>query len=100
MKYQPEKYRAFTARIKSNITVKFGGECQSCHRKGKLKLISGCYYQAYEKYRANWRSKPIAFEVHHKVSLSEGGTNDEDNLTLLCRQCHRSLDAQRRREGH
>jgi 5-methylcytosine-specific restriction protein A len=26
--------------------------------------------------------------VHHKKPLSEGGTNDYDNLQALCRSCH------------
>ena len=27
-------------------------------------------------------------EVHHIVPLSEGGTNDLDNLVTLCKACH------------
>lgn len=34
--------------------------------------------------------------VHHKVALSEGGTDDVSNLVLLCVKCHNEIDAQRR----
>lgn len=26
--------------------------------------------------------------VHHKVSVRDGGTNDDENLQSACRQCH------------
>lgn len=29
-----------------------------------------------------------AFEVDHIIALSEGGTNNDDNLVCLCRNCH------------
>ena len=28
------------------------------------------------------------FEIHHVVSLKDGGSNDLDNLIALCRTCH------------
>lgn len=31
---------------------------------------------------------PASFEVHHKLSLQSGGSNDIDNLVALCRNCH------------
>lgn len=30
----------------------------------------------------------MATEVHHIKPLSEGGTNDENNLMALCKSCH------------
>ena len=36
-------------------------------------------------------------EVHHVVHLSDGGTNDEENLVTLCRDCH--IRAHRPRES-
>lgn len=29
-----------------------------------------------------------AFEVDHIIALSDGGTNDDENLVCLCRRCH------------
>ena len=33
--------------------------------------------------------------VHHIVPLSEGGTNEEENLMALCRPCHSRIHAER-----
>ena len=30
-------------------------------------------------------------QVHHRVPLASGGSNDLTNLELLCRACHKSL---------
>ncbi len=30
----------------------------------------------------------LKLHCHHKVSLSDGGTNDRDNLETLCEVCH------------
>ena len=30
-------------------------------------------------------------EVHHKLPIAEGGTDDLDNLVTLCRDCHIAL---------
>ncbi len=30
-------------------------------------------------------------EIHHKIQRSKGGTNDPENLTVLCSGCHRLL---------
>lgn len=37
-----------------------------------------------------------AEEVHHIISLSKGGTHDQDNLMALCKTCHSRITA---REG-
>ena len=34
--------------------------------------------------------------AHHKVKLSDGGTNDWDNMTALCKKCHSRLHAEQR----
>jgi 5-methylcytosine-specific restriction protein A len=33
--------------------------------------------------------------VHHKRKLTDGGTNDRDNLQSLCSECHSRLHAER-----
>ena len=43
---------------------KYGKVCQSCGRKGYV-------------------------ELHHIVAIKDGGTQKDDNLTLLCDTCHR-----------
>ncbi len=32
-----------------------------------------------------------AAEVHHKLALDKGGTNDESNLQALCKSCHSAI---------
>ncbi len=34
-------------------------------------------------------------EVHHKLPLAEGGTNDEANLISLCKSCHAKIHGER-----
>ena len=44
--------------------------CEACKANGKIEL---------------------AALVHHKKPLSDGGTNDEDNLMSLCVSCHERI---------
>lgn len=39
-------------------------------------------------------------EVHHIVPVSEGGTNDADNLMSLCRNCHAKIHAEMGTRNH
>ena len=78
------------AKMKSQITLKFKGTCQQCGKRGTIKIVAGCYYRAYGK-NTNHKGKPIAFEIHHIVSIIKGGKHSEANLTLVCRKCHRSI---------
>lgn len=38
-----------------------------------------------------------ATEVDHRVPLSQGGTDDRDNLDPVCADCHREKSARERR---
>ena len=40
------------------------------------------------------------FEIHHVKPVAEGGTNARENLTLLCRPCHRSHTDQQENKGN
>ena len=31
------------------------------------------------------------FDLHHKVFRSRGGTDDPENLEILCRDCHNKI---------
>jgi 5-methylcytosine-specific restriction endonuclease McrA len=33
-------------------------------------------------------------EIHHKIPISKGGTNERMNLMALCKKCHDVLDAE------
>jgi len=30
-------------------------------------------------------------QIHHKVRIADGGTNDRSNLQVLCEECHRKV---------
>jgi 5-methylcytosine-specific restriction protein A len=42
--------------------------------------------------RNNGKLTPATL-AHHKVKLTNGGTNDWDNMTALCHECHSRLHA-------
>ena len=52
--------------------------CEACKAKGKIEL---------------------AALVHHKKPLSEGGTNDEENLMSLCVSCHEKIHRRKKKDG-
>ncbi len=51
----------------ARIYAKCNGHCASCGRK----LMAGEDY-----------------EIDHKIALANGGTDDDENLQLLCEGCH------------
>lgn len=44
--------------------------------------------------------EPQTLEGHHKVQVSQGGTDDRENLWILCTACHRWIHWQRTYTGH
>lgn len=44
-----------------------------------------------------WRTAGMGGEVDHIRALSEGGTDDVENLELRCKSCHKKRDDARRR---
>ena len=52
-----------------------------------------------EKSGGTWRITEPGAGVHHKVALSEGGTEDIANLVLLSASAHALVDARRRRDA-
>jgi hypothetical protein len=39
-----------------------------------------------------------AIEIHHKIPLAIGGTNNNDNLICLCEKCHKEVHKSNRSE--
>ena len=37
--------------------------------------------------------KAVVLQIHHRIFVSEGGTNDENNLEVVCRECHAGIHA-------
>ena len=46
---------------------------------------------------SKWRTAGMGGEVHHIEALCDGGTNGAGNLALVCKSCHGTLDAKRRK---
>lgn len=44
-----------------------------------------------------WITRGMDGEVHHRVPLRDGGTDEAGNLVLLCKSCHALADAALRR---
>lgn len=45
---------------------------------------------AWERFRYTKVTPTSSLEVEHTTPLSEGGTNDNSNLRLMCRDCHKA----------
>lgn len=58
------RFQGAMSRAKRKLIKRRGAKCQHC---GRL---------------------PARFHLHHIVHQTHGGTNDYDNLLLLCRDCH------------
>jgi 5-methylcytosine-specific restriction endonuclease McrA len=44
-------------------------------------------------YPAGFQRRTRELHIHHIIPVSEGGTNELDNLITLCHICHRKVDA-------
>lgn len=63
-----KRIRGYTwQKIRSRIIFRDCGLCQECKRNGKI---------------------TIGAEVDHIQQLADGGSNEDENLELLCRDCH------------
>jgi 5-methylcytosine-specific restriction endonuclease McrA len=40
---------------------------------------------------------PLGLEVHHVIEVADGGSNETDNLQVLCAECHEETHRDRRR---
>ena len=77
MAHKDHPYSSQWRRIRKVVIRRDNGLCQHCTRKGRT---------------------TIGREVHHIVRLSDGGTDDLDNLVLLCKECHHAETMRER--GH
>jgi hypothetical protein len=66
--------RRITASLRQKLLEKYGYACAAC----------------------GVNNEKVPLELAHLVPLSQGGDTSEENLTLLCPNCHRSFDRQPR----
>jgi len=67
------KRRYFTARQRQVITERYEGVCQACGKDGLSPLST---------------SDEFLSSIDHVIPLSRGGSNDDDNIQLLCLPCN------------
>jgi len=78
---EKNKKRKVNAHLKKYIPESYQGFCELCLRSKSL-LMS---------------LKPsLSFEVHHVIPHEDGGSDNSENLRLLCSECHQSIHARRR----
>jgi 5-methylcytosine-specific restriction protein A len=62
-----EKRKTFTAQERAKAFALAGGRCEMCTRR----LYPG-----------------MDWDLDHRIALENGGTNDPDNMQVLCEVCH------------
>jgi hypothetical protein len=67
-KKEKQEIRSFITKNKKEILTIAGNECEVCEFNFKPVLI-----------------------IHHKKPISEGGTNELNNLSVLCPTCHKLI---------
>jgi len=67
------KRQAFSTTFRLSLFLEQKGTCQSC----KLTIQAG-----------------QAWDIDHILPIALGGTNEPENLQILCRPCHRSKTTQ------
>jgi 5-methylcytosine-specific restriction endonuclease McrA len=67
------------------------------HYSEKNRLIAGnVYAKLKDKKRCDYCHKKFGREIpeiHHKISVNHGGSNDESNLMSVHHRCHKILDS-------
>lgn len=58
---------AIPDRVRLRVLEKAGGRCEACTRKV---------------------GPALPFEIDHRIRLADGGKHSEDNLQILCIECH------------
>jgi 5-methylcytosine-specific restriction protein A len=85
------------AKLEAQRYERYGRDPAAKKRYGRAwKRIRGRYIRAHplcERCAKDMKITP-AEEVHHIKPLSNGGTNDEDNLMSLCKSCHSLISAE------
>lgn len=83
----------------NGTTDKLCFDCASQRSKEKHKIQQEAYRKGRKMAQANGNKcqqcgkvcEKSELDCHHITPLSLGGTNDDDNLMLLCRECHKKV---------
>ena len=69
-------------RIDKNLFAAYHGECAVCH--WWIPEWMGCYKKKETLHGLNY---------HHIIPIAEGGTSENENVVLLCPNCHKMAHA-------
>jgi 5-methylcytosine-specific restriction endonuclease McrA len=76
-----------------------GSYCRRCGWRARRKISTGWEWgqlrtTVHARDRACVRcGSTLGLQVHHRVALVDGGSNQLDNLELLCGDCHASAQS-------
>lgn len=73
--------RKSNLKLKNSIPEGYNNFCELCMRSKPL---------------LSKLNPPLFLEVHHVIEVQELGSNDPENLRLLCSECHELIHARRR----
>lgn len=60
------------------------------NNRSEFNYIRKKYFDTHEE-KCTKCGSTIGIELHHKISLTKGGSNEETNLIPLCSKCHTAL---------
>jgi hypothetical protein len=91
--------RTIPFKIRKEVIERVGTNCVKCGREGfesfntngaptvkEKEKIKACL-DIYHMTHFTWINRPMEFD--HVLPLAMGGTDDVDNLQILCRKCNR-----------
>lgn len=99
---EPERHRRKGSKWRAKqfdaLCERDGPRCQECHCGHRIiwREAGVCVTSFEEGWRFTRVNPSSVLEVDHRIPLSEGGSNDLDNLWLLCRNCHKAKTASER----
>ena len=83
-----KEYRSQTGEIAPSDKIVYG------HFRSSLKYyLLSLRGNTCERCKTTWSSQKeahIETQVHHIVKVSDSGTDEDDNLMILCHSCHRN----------
>lgn len=95
---KPRKSSKWRAAKFKMLCSRDGSHCQSCGVQHRIIWRqAGVFVTSFEEgYRFTRVNPSSNLEVDHRIPLSEGGSNDDTNLWLLCVGCHKAKTSSER----
>lgn len=95
---QPRKCSKWRKRVFDVLCKNHGPQCVDCGQPHKLIWRAASVYVNSEWGNARYTLVNCSsiLEVDHIIELADGGSNDIENLQLLCVACHRGKTSQKR----